>query len=163
MLFFQHMGMKDNAPTLSFQCPKLWRDMPGLETKRFCEECGHHVRNLSLLDREVRNELLQRAKTERICGAYHQDLDGNLVTAKSQEDLVAKIRALRLTAIASGALALSLASYAKKEEPQIVGIICPPGDDRDKAAPPTMGPSEPPTPSGVLGDLTNDNAKSTKE
>ena len=88
----------EKAPTLSFQCPKLWQDMPGSETKRFCDECGHHVQNLSLLGEEARNQLLQRAKTERICGTYVQDLQGNLITADSPELLYAKSVALRLAA-----------------------------------------------------------------
>jgi hypothetical protein len=40
----------EKAPTLSFQCPKLWQDMPGSEKTRFCDQCGHSVKNLSLLD-----------------------------------------------------------------------------------------------------------------
>ena len=153
--------MKEKAPTLSFQCPKLWQDMPGSETKRFCEECGHHVQNLSLLGEEERNELLQRARTERICGRYVQDLDGNLITADSEAGLSAKIRALRLAAIASGAVAL--ASCSKESEPQPVGIICAPNEDHDESAIPTTGPTSPPNPDGILGGLLKKEPTDNKE
>ncbi len=157
--------MSDKAPTLSFQCPKLWQDMTGSETKRFCEECGHHVQNLSLLGNEAKNEILERAKTEKICVTYFLDLEGKLISDVSEESLAAKIRALRLAAIASGALALASCSEEEKAPVQAVGLIEAPTelpDDRGSDVPIT-GPSEPPKPDGVLDGLMDNNEKSTKK
>lgn len=155
------MKMKDKAPILSFQCPKLWRDMPGSETKRFCEECRHQVQNLSLLSEEERSELFQRAKTERVCGTYYRDLDGNLVTADSEASLTVKIRALRLAAFAGSAVAL--ASCAKEEEPQLVGLICAPDENHEEPAMPATGPTSPPHPDGLLGDFSKKESSPPKE
>lgn len=125
------MTSSEKAPRLAFECPKLWQDMPGSEEKRFCEVCGHHVHNLSLMSDAARKELLQRSRSERICGIYFEDLSGNLITGKSEVELIRKKRALRLTAIASGAIALSSCSGSddsKDQDIPLPGIICLPED-----------------------------------
>lgn len=114
---------------MSFACPKLWESMEGSQTSRFCEACGHDVHNLSLLDRETRARLMEKAKTGRVCGIYFEDLEGNLVTAESESDLLKKIRLIRRAAIAAGALALSSCGTRKEEIP-LLGVICPPEEGK---------------------------------
>ncbi len=48
-------------PKLSFACPLPWQNMTGSERAKFCEQCGHHVANFSLLTADERKALLQRA------------------------------------------------------------------------------------------------------
>lgn len=70
----------NTPPTLSYVCPLKWAQLTGADDGKFCETCGHNVHNISLLSTEQRAALLARAKTERICGAYHARLNGELVT-----------------------------------------------------------------------------------
>lgn len=131
------MSDQEKAPTLSFQCPKLWQNMPGSETERFCDSCGHQVQNLSLLSKEERADLINNSSEQRICGVYHQDLNGNLITANSQDELTRKIKAIRLAAIAAGSLALASCGSSEKEtdtpppnkpvplDGMVLGYLCP--------------------------------------
>lgn len=73
-------GMMD-APPLSdnwthamialpkFFCPKLWEDMTGNETERFCGKCGKTVHNIESLSLDQRLALLHSPKGS-ICGRY---------------------------------------------------------------------------------------------
>ena len=67
-------------PKLSFACPMPWTTMTGSERWKYCTLCGHHVTNLSLLSAAERAALVERAKTERICGTYYLRLSGEMVT-----------------------------------------------------------------------------------
>ena len=91
--------------------------MPGNESQRFCDQCGHHVQNLSLLSKSEREELKSKAEGSRVCVAYYQDLDGKLIEATSEQEAVDKIHALKLAAVASGALVLSACSTDQPEIP----------------------------------------------
>ena len=57
--------------------------MTGSERWKYCTQCGHHVTNLSLLSAAERAALLERAKTERICGTYYLRLSGEMVTPEA--------------------------------------------------------------------------------
>ena len=70
----------NTPPLLSYVCPLKWEQLTGTDDGKFCETCGHHVHNVSLLSIKERTALLTRAKTEWICGAYHVRLNGELVT-----------------------------------------------------------------------------------
>lgn len=116
--------MKEKAPVQTYACPKLWESMEGSETTRFCESCGHHVHNLSLLDPETRRQLLAKSRSERVCGIFFKDLEGNLVTAESESELAKKMRLIRRAAITAGAIALSSCA-SRKEEIPLPGIYIP--------------------------------------
>lgn len=60
-----------------------WTEMTGTERWKYCAQCGHHVTNLSLLSAAERAALLERAKTERICGTYYLRLSGEMVTPET--------------------------------------------------------------------------------
>ena len=96
-------------PKLSFVCPMPWQDMTGDERRKFCTQCGHHVQNLSLLARKERLALLERAKTERICGAYFIRLSGEMVTPDQPLTPQERkgIKQLTATALSAGVLALA--------------------------------------------------------
>jgi hypothetical protein len=121
----------------------------------------------------ARQELLERAKTEKVCGTYYKDLDGKLVTADSEESLASKVGALRLAAIASGAVAIaSCADKTEQREPvrpigsehrQLWGYICPPETNHKDAKLPITGPREPPQPNGILDELGEKQTSSENE
>lgn len=164
--------MTEKAPTLSFQCPKLWQNLSGSEKSRFCEACGHDVQNLSLMTRSEREALLQRAKTERVCGTYSQDLEGNLVTARSSRELALKLRTIQIAAATSGGLAL--ASCADKttgpqpvrppgsSQKQVVGYLCPPEEEKSSPIYRT-GPGKNAQSGGPLETLMNQKPEPTSE
>jgi hypothetical protein len=105
----QYPTLMESPPKLSFVCPMPWREMTGHDRRKFCSECGHHVQNLSLLTRDERLSLLERARTERICGAYFVRISGEMVTPErpltSREH--AGLRQLTANALATGVLALA--------------------------------------------------------
>ncbi len=83
--------------------------MSGNERSRFCEQCGHHVRNLSLMSAVERAELKQRAQTERICGTYYVRLSGEMVTpdAPLTRSEWSRVKQFGVAALSAGAMALA--------------------------------------------------------
>ncbi len=62
-------------------CPKRWADLEGGDEKRFCDECGLHVVNLSALTRrEAERTVRRRSAGERLCATFRRDRDGKLST-----------------------------------------------------------------------------------
>jgi len=84
--------------------------MNGSERQKFCDRCGHHVANLSLLSAEERAALLARARDQSVCGSYFVRLSGELVTPERPLSF-AESRSLRQFGIATlSAAALAVAS-----------------------------------------------------
>lgn len=63
------------VPKIAKPCPKLWSELDGEGRRRFCEQCQHHVHNLSEMTPQEQRKLLASSKKERICVAY-QDAPG---------------------------------------------------------------------------------------
>ena len=93
--------------------------MTGTEQSKFCSQCGHHVRNLSLMSAAERAELLQRAKTERICGTYLVRLSGEMVTpaAPLSRSEWSRVRQFGVATLSAGALALAAGCVAPPHAP----------------------------------------------
>jgi len=73
----------NTPPKLSFACPLPWASMSGDERSKFCSKCAHQIPNLSLLSFSERQALLEKAKSQQICGTYYVRLTGELVTPSS--------------------------------------------------------------------------------
>lgn len=105
-------------PKVSFACPIPWAEMKGSDVSRYCAACGHTIHNLSALASEERAKLLQRAQTEKICGAYLVRLSGELVTTEAPLSSleVRGIRQVGLAALSAGALALAAGCVSQSSE-----------------------------------------------
>ncbi|MEN8774740.1 MAG: hypothetical protein ABF379_08570 [Akkermansiaceae bacterium] len=125
--------------------------MPGCVLKGFCEDYGNY-RPQTLLSEKAHNEVLLCAATERICNAYHQNLEGKFITADFRANLIAKIGALRSPS--SLAAPLPYHHVPMKEETLVVGEICLPSENHNDPAMPTSGPTTPPNPGRVPGDFS---------
>jgi len=115
-------------PKLSFACPLPWTKMSGTERSRFCAQCGHHVRNLSLMSDAERAELQQLARTERICGTYYVRLSGEMVTpdAPLTRTERSRMRQFGVATLSAGALALA------------TGCVTSPNQQTSPVSPPSM-------------------------
>ena len=60
-------------------CPMLWENLDGEGRKRFCQDCGKHVHDLSALTRVEAEELLTQTDA-KICISYEQTPDGGIKT-----------------------------------------------------------------------------------
>lgn len=58
-------------PRIEKPCPKNWDSLTGDGRRRFCEQCGLHVHNLSAMSRSEVVEFMRGS--ERKCGAYLED------------------------------------------------------------------------------------------
>jgi len=96
-------------PLLSYACPIDWSKMSGPEAVKFCEACGRHVQNLSLLSDSEREALIARARTERVCGSFWVRLNGELVTPAKPLSSREKsaVRQFGTAVLSAGALAIA--------------------------------------------------------
>ena len=126
----------EKAPKLSYKCPKLWAKMRGDERVRHCDACNCNVYNLSCLSRDERLSLYQKAKSERVCGAFYQNLEGSLVTAKkSSLGKQAGVAAFVTLAALSGCQSPQEPTALEDEELESMftfGIICPVEDEKSE-------------------------------
>lgn len=60
-------------------CTQPWDAMTGDDQRRFCDECGLHVHNLSAMEREEAESLVAGA-TGRLCVRFEQDDRGRVVS-----------------------------------------------------------------------------------
>jgi hypothetical protein len=99
----------NSPPLLSYACPIDWTKMSGTDRVRFCEACGRHVQNLSLLSDAERSALIKRARTERVCGSYWVRLTGELVTPANPLSPREKssVRQFGTALLSAGALAIA--------------------------------------------------------
>ena len=100
----------NTPPRISFVCPLPWTQMSGSERTRFCRQCSHHVRNLSLLSAGERTALLARAREERVCGTYFVRLSGEMVTPENPLSVRERRRVRQFGVAALSAAALAVAS-----------------------------------------------------
>lgn len=106
-------------PKLSFACPLPRTALKGPERSKFCEQCGHHVHNISALGVEQRRTILERARTERVCGSYLVRLSGELVTPEAPLSPIERrsIKQFGLAALSAGALAIAAGCVTPATEP----------------------------------------------
>jgi hypothetical protein len=64
-------------------CSKVWNQMQGGKRVRFCEHCGHHVHNLSEMNRDDAQLLLNQSN-ERVCVRYSLARDWKVQTLDYQ-------------------------------------------------------------------------------
>lgn len=109
----------NTPPKLAFACPMPWTKMTGTERWKYCAQCGHHVTNLSLLSAAERAALLERAKTERICGSYYMRLSGEMVTPEAplSDRERSGVRQFGVAVLSAAAMALA-AGCVSKDGPQ---------------------------------------------
>ena len=100
----------NTPPKLAFACPMPWTTMTGTERWKYCTQCGHHVTNLSLLSAAERAALLERARTERICGSYFMRLSGEMVTPEAPLSSCERKGVKQLGVAVLSAAAMALAS-----------------------------------------------------
>lgn len=118
-----------------------WAKMTGTERWKYCAQCGHHVTNLSLLSTAERAALLERAKTERICGSYFLRLSGEMVTpaAPLSDRERLGVRQLGVAVLSAAAMALASGCVATTEPHNPVGF--PPSGQVSEAIKP-VAPAE---------------------
>ena len=104
--------------------------MKGGDVSRYCEACGHTIHNLSSLTRDERAAILQRAKTEKICGSYFVRLSGQLVTPEAPL-LPREVRGIRqagFAALSAGTLALAAGCVSHTPSKEVVAPVEPPAE-----------------------------------
>ncbi|HRJ73125.1 MAG TPA: hypothetical protein PLS03_12950 [Terrimicrobiaceae bacterium] len=69
-------------PRIESPCPKSWSSLVGDDKKRFCEQCGLHVHNLSAMNTAERAAFLS-GNSERICVAYVAPPESRTVSARA--------------------------------------------------------------------------------
>jgi hypothetical protein len=60
-------------------CAADWNAMPGDAARRFCDQCGKHVHNLSAMPSEAALNVVQNA-TGRTCVRFERDENGQVMT-----------------------------------------------------------------------------------
>ena len=65
--------------TIPEPCPASWETMRGNSRKRFCDQCGKHVHNLSALTRDEAERVLMEHGDD-LCGRIKRRGDGRIVT-----------------------------------------------------------------------------------
>lgn len=75
----ENIWLLDNVEIAS-PCPKSWDEMQGDYSKRFCEECGHHVYNFSGMTRDAAETLLRETEG-RLCARIYRREDGAVMTS----------------------------------------------------------------------------------
>ena len=149
-------------PQMSFVCPIPWDSLKGSAASRYCSACDRMIPNLSLLSRNEREAILEKAESGTVCAAFYRRLSGELVTVEDERktDLTGKIRQVGVAVVAVSALGFSTGCVSRdkpkpaetpqkveatvqpekpKEEETIeffMGIICP-----FKPSPKSIGPS----------------------
>jgi hypothetical protein len=101
-------------------CDARWEDMQGDDSRRFCDQCGLHVHDLSAMTREA-GEAFLAGVTGRACVRLYERADGRVLTSDCPVGL-AKVRARARKAasvcVAAIACAISIASaIARKHHP----------------------------------------------
>lgn len=85
-------------------CPADWSAMSGDERRRFCSQCKLHVYDLSAMTRREA-EALVATRDGRLCVRFFRRADGKVLTQDCPVGLRAKLRAVRVRAVAmAGAL-----------------------------------------------------------
>jgi len=97
-------------------CSAGWENMAGDERKRFCEQCRHHVYNISeMTEGQVR--ALVSASSGRLCGRIYRRADGTVITRDCPVGLRAyRKRAARFAgSLLAAVLGIFSVSFAQTE------------------------------------------------
>jgi hypothetical protein len=114
--------------TVASPCPARWDDMVGDDRVRFCPSCEKNVYNLSAMDRDEAERLLQERAGKGLCIRFCQRADGTVMTQDCPVGVSRKRR--KVVAVAFGATALAAAATATifdrtcrtvQGEPAVVG------------------------------------------
>ena len=88
-------------------CDESWAAMTGDERKRFCKSCEKHVHNLSAMTSGEVDAFLLANADGNACVRLYERLDGTVLTADCPVGAKRRrMRALRLSSIGAGAVAL---------------------------------------------------------
>jgi hypothetical protein len=141
-------------------CGASWDDMVGGDRVRFCESCKKNVYNLSAMDRDEAEGLLEEMG-ESICVRFYQRPDGTVMTSDCPVGVRRKRRRLFVlsavggTMLAGAAAVASAARAPELEEPRVLMGAAPiptqvaPPDTASTADPapiPEHLPLDPPAP-----------------
>lgn len=110
--------MKAIEPALKIvrPCTADWNAMAGDERKRFCEQCGKHVFNLSAMTGPEGKAFAEETQG-RECVAYVQSAEGTIATPNPFERLMMRVsgRLPRMAAMLSILLPAALASCVNRK------------------------------------------------
>lgn len=96
--------IKLEAIEIPTPCPMLWENLDGDERKRFCDECGKHVHDLSALTR-VEAEALLSENEAKLCVSYELTPTGGIKTRDYSETFRCSREAVRgAVGLVAGAL-----------------------------------------------------------
>lgn len=95
--------------TIASPCHVPWSGMKGDDRVRFCESCKLHVYNLSSMDREEAERLVQQTEG-RLCAAFYRRRDGTILTQDCPVGLQLVRRSLACGMAALGAVLMFVAS-----------------------------------------------------
>ncbi len=98
--------------------------MEGREGRRYCEQCQHHITNISLLTTEERQQLINEAKGERLCVAYYVGLDGKPITAEQLGPLAKVLKTASKVGLATLPALLAACSSTQPVEQQPEAVNC---------------------------------------
>ena len=114
-------------------CSKEWSQMEGSKRVRFCEHCGHNVHNLSQMNRDDAQLLLNQSN-QRVCVRYSLARDGKVQTLdyepRSSSSLFHTTRfwILISTMIAFDAGVLQIGRLVKCQS-MVQGVVGPPAQN----------------------------------
>jgi hypothetical protein len=117
-------------PRVEKPCSKEWDSLTGDDRKRFCEQCGLHVHNLSAMSRSEVSDFM--SIPGRKCGAYTNDTRVPKVRASIWR-FFDRLRMLR-PAFAVVAVMISLLSAGCSTMRHTLGGIGPSPDGKSKKA-----------------------------
>lgn len=101
-----------NSLRIASPCSARWEHMSGDDRRRFCEDCGLHVHNLSAMTREEADAFVHaHADGGRLCIRMYKRADGTIITRDCPVGLAraraAARRLMRHIAVALGLVSLT--------------------------------------------------------
>lgn len=119
------MTLKTPLPVIEIASPCVadWDAMPGDAARRFCDQCGKHVHNLSAMPTDAAREVIKNNEGHT-CVRFRRDDEGHVVTL-DYERLTKPRRRLRRVMLSTLALVGSVVAaafgYASRRTPIISG------------------------------------------
>jgi hypothetical protein len=97
-------------------CSESWGEMVGDERVRYCLKCEKNVFNLSAMNRDEAEALLQQRAGGEVCVRYYQRADGTIMTTDCPVGVAKKRRKKVALAVAgAGAMAFAAASMMNRQ------------------------------------------------
>lgn len=129
--------MKDSIlgkVTVGFRCPMNWEAMTGNDRARFCSKCQKTVTDLSQLTREEAEAFVEKeGPLGKACIRIWRDENGKVVTQGCGSVAVNTKRVVKKAAVAAaaaGGLAMAACSSSKQNHEPLMGIMCPPSNEK---------------------------------